>query len=133
MRTLTTLLHGIMIDYRVTAPHRSEYPTPLVLKQGEPLNIGERYQGPENWDHWIYCSTVEHTGGWVPEQIIEHLPQVGTGLALQDYSALEMDVDVDDRVQGNRILNGWCWCLRPRDGAQGWVPTSKLTPLPSQT
>lgn len=121
-----------MIDYRVTAPHRSEYPNPLVLKQGDPLTIGELYQGPENWDHWIYCSTAEHAGGWVPEQIIEHLPQAGTGRAMEDYSALEMDVDVDDRVRGNRVLNGWCWCLRPQDGAQGWVPTSKLSPLPSK-
>ena len=61
------------MQYLVTTPHRSEYPNPLVLKQGDFLKVGERYQGPENWDNWIYCSTDEHAGGWVPEQIIERL------------------------------------------------------------
>lgn len=120
------------MKYLVTTPHRSEYPNPLVLKKGDCLKIGELYQGPENWDNWIYCSTNEHSGGWVPEQIIERLPEAGTGRALQDYSAQEMDVDEGDLVQGEKVLNGWCWCQRPQDGALGWVPLSHLSALLSE-
>lgn len=121
----------IMMNYLVTASHRSEYPNPLVLQNGDRVTIGELYQGPENWDHWIYCSTNEHSGGWVPEQIIERLPETTTGRVIQDYSALEMDVDEGDLVHVNRQLNGWCWCVRPKDGAQGWVPVSHLSPQPT--
>lgn len=113
------------MDYLVTAPHRSEYPNPLILKREDKLILGERYQGPENWDNWIYCSTETHAGGWVPEQIIERLPDNRSGRALEAYSALEMDVDPGDQLQGGRILNGWCWCVRSKDAAQGWVPLSK--------
>ncbi len=118
--------------YLVTESHRSEYPDPLTLKRGELLSIGELYQGPENWENWIYCSTQTHSGGWVPEQIIERLAEGNAGRAREDYSAQEMDVDPGQVLEGDRILNGWCWCLRPQDGAQGWVPLSHLTPLPSQ-
>lgn len=128
---LATLRNNITMDYLVTAPHRSEYPAPLILEKGDLLVVGDRYQGPEKWDNWIYCSTSTHAGGWVPEQIIEHLPETDTGRALEDYSAMEMNVDKGDLVQGDRLLNGWCWCLRAQDGAQGWVPISHLSPLPS--
>src|SRR5690606_15251699 len=71
-----------------------------------------RYEGPEGWDNWIFCSMSRHSGGWVPEQIIERLPG-DAGRALEDYSAREMNVDPGDQVLGERTLNAWCWCRRP--------------------
>ncbi|WP_409049737.1 SH3 domain-containing protein [Alcaligenes faecalis] len=61
--SLTTFTSHATMKYLVTTPHRSEYPNPLVLKKGDCLKVGELYQGPENWDNWIYCSTNEHSGG----------------------------------------------------------------------
>lgn len=118
--------------YLVIAPHRSEYPDPLELFQYEALTVGERNEGPEGWDNWIFCSTSRHSGGWVPEQIIERLPG-DAGRALEDYSAREINVDPGDQVLGERTLNAWCWCRRPLDGASGWVPLANLAPLPDHT
>lgn len=116
------------VKYIVIKPHISEYPDPLSFKKGTPLIVGEKSDGIEKWDSWYFCSTSEHTGGWVPQQIIAHLDEKN-GVALEDYSATELNVDIGDVLLGAHVLNGWVWCLHPRDNLAGWVPLEHLQPI----
>ncbi|WP_232428084.1 SH3 domain-containing protein [Burkholderia ubonensis] len=113
------------MNYVVTKPHRSDYPNPITLNKGDPLVIGEKYQGPEGWDDWFFCTTPGQAGGWVPLQVIERLPD-GTGRALEDYTARELDVDAGEMLIGARTLNGWVWCERLSHDDAGWVPLRNL-------
>ncbi|PCE34009.1 SH3 domain-containing protein [Burkholderia ubonensis] len=113
------------MNYVVTKPHRSEYPNPICVKKGDPFVIGEKYQGPEGWDDWFFCTTPGQAGGWVPLQVIDRLPD-GTGRALEDYTARELDVDTGEMLIGSRTLNGWVWCERLSRDEAGWVPLRNL-------
>ncbi|SBV95747.1 Variant SH3 domain-containing protein (fragment) [uncultured delta proteobacterium] len=83
---------GYFMKYIVIKTHRSEYPDPLSFRKGTLLTIGEKYDGPEAWEDWYFCAAPGHAGGWVPRRVIEPLGD-GTGRALEDYSARELDVD----------------------------------------
>lgn len=109
------------MTHLVIAPHRNEYPTPIRLKKGDALSVGERYKGPEAWADWYLCTADGQAPGWVPSQVIDPLGQ-GLGRALQDYSAQELDVEVGERLQARHALNGWLWCVHAVTGLEGWVP-----------
>ncbi|KUZ94120.1 ligand-binding protein SH3 [Burkholderia ubonensis] len=113
------------MNYVVTMPHRSEYPNPIRLNKGDPFVIGEKDQGPEGWDNWFFCTAPGQAGGWVPLQVIERLAD-GTGRALEDYTARELDVDAGETLIGLRTLNGWVWCERRSCDDAGWVPLRNL-------
>ena len=59
------------IQYLVIKDHTSEYPEPITFAKGASLLVGEKYEGPEDWDNWLFCETPEQKGGWVPSQIIK--------------------------------------------------------------
>ncbi|PTT45602.1 SH3 domain-containing protein [Aeromonas sp. HMWF016] len=102
--------------------HRSEYPDPITFSRGAELVTGDKYEGDEGWDNWIFCTVPNHSGGWVPEQLIERGARLGYGTAKDDYSAKELDVDEGDEYQAIKLLNGWAWCRRLSDNSIGWVP-----------
>lgn len=113
------------LQYIVIATHRSEYPDPITLVAGQPLQVGEKYEGPEGWDNWYFCTASGQPGGWVPAQVIAFDPD-GSGHATEAYCARELDVDPGDRLLGARTLNGWVWCERRESAEAGWVPISHL-------
>jgi hypothetical protein len=106
--------------------HRSEYPHPIAFTKGTLLIIGDRYEGDEGWNNWYFCTIPAHPGGWVPEQLIERSMHPGHGVAKEDYTAKELDVNVGDEFQAIKSLNGWLWCQRLSDNDIGWVPMSIL-------
>lgn len=115
----------IYVKFLVIKPHVSEYPDPIRFKKGSSLVVGEKSDGIEKWDNWYFCSTSEHAGGWVPAQIIALLDDKN-GVALEDYSANELNVAIGDILLGEKNLNGWVWCLQPHKGIMGWVPLENL-------
>lgn len=113
------------MKYVVVELHRSEYPRPISFGRGEPLEIGQRFEGDEPWQDWYLCSCAGQPAGWVPNQIIERVG-VDQGRAREAYCAHELDIDPGQEVEGLRALNGWLWCRRLRNGELGWLPQSKL-------
>jgi Variant SH3 domain len=112
----------------VTTPHRSEYPRPISFEAGAVLTVGERSEGSQGWVDWYLCSLPGQADGWVPLQILRFV-NATTAIAQEAYTARELDVDVGDRLEASRTLNGWAWCLRLRDGASGWVPLNNVEAL----
>ncbi|HHR3734686.1 TPA: SH3 domain-containing protein [Salmonella enterica] len=109
-----------------TGPHRSEYPDPIMFTKGTRIIIGEKYEGNEDWNDWYFCTVPNHSGGWVPAQLIEQSDKPGHGVAKDDYTAKELDVNEGDKFQSIKYLNGWLWCRRLSDNEIGWVPTGIL-------
>ncbi|OTG85879.1 hypothetical protein B9T31_09820 [Acinetobacter sp. ANC 4558] len=105
--------------------HRSEFPNPITFQKGTYLNIGEKYLGENNWDHWFFCTVEGQSGGWVPEQIIDRVDE-NSGYALENYTAKELEVNAGDELKVDQSLNGWMWCTRIQDGESGWVPENLL-------
>ncbi|NMT36689.1 ligand-binding protein SH3 [Stenotrophomonas maltophilia] len=112
------------MNYIVTAAHRSEFPHPIILRRGQALVVGERYEGPEGWDDWFLCEAEGQQPGFVPAPVIGRDAQ-GGAFAAQDYCARELDVDPGQTLRGMRTLNGWAWCVS-ENGEPGWVPFEKL-------
>lgn len=45
-----------------------------------------------------------------------------TGVILEDYSALELSVDLGDELQVLKSLNGWLWVKNLPTNEEGWIP-----------
>ena len=107
--------------------HRSEYPDPITFAKGARLAVGEKHEGPEGWDNWYFCTLAGHPGGWVPGQLIEwDGDDLHNGIAREDYTARELDVNEGDELIATKALNGWMWCQRLSDDQSGWVPEALL-------
>jgi hypothetical protein len=111
--------------YLVIEEHTSEYPDPITFERGAALTVGEKYEGPEDWDDWIFCESPGQKGGWVPAQIIE-IVNDRIARACEDYTARELNVRKGDVLLGARALNGWVWCRTPDSSESGWVPRRNL-------
>ena len=111
--------------YRVIQDHVSEFPEPITFAKGALLVVGEKYEGPEGWEDWLFCETPGQQGGWVPVQVLEFIDG-GRARAREDYTARELDVRTGEWLLGTRTLNGWAWCSRPPTSESGWVPLAKL-------
>ena len=116
--------------YLVIQDHTSEYPEPITFEKGAPLSVGEKHEGPEGWENWIFCESPGQKGGWVPAQIIEIITDK-TARAREDYTARELDVQKGELVIGTRVLNGWVWCEKSGSSESGWVPLEILQEAPS--
>jgi hypothetical protein len=112
-------------QYLVIKDHTSEYPEPITFAKGAPLTVGEKYEGPEGWDNWLFCETPGQKGGWVPALIIEIINDK-IALAREDYTARELNVREGDLLLGKRTLNGWVWCKSTDSLESGWVPLANL-------
>lgn len=119
-----------MNRFLVVREHVSEFPDPICFSKGDSLKIREKYVGPEDWNDWYYCVAGNQKEGWVPEQVIDWQDQA-SGIALEDYTARELDVAEGDILSGQRVLNGWQWCQKENAAEAGWVPLANLKALQS--
>lgn len=110
--------------FTVIKDHTSEYPNPIQFSMGDLLVVGEKYIGSEGWDNWYFCSFKE-LNGWVPKQLINFISE-NEGIANENYSALELNVKIQERVIGFKKINGWIWCKNLSTEEQGWVPELNL-------
>ena len=120
--------------HRVIAAHHSEFPDPITFTKGTTLTVGAKYAGPEGWDNWFFCTLPTHSGGWVPSQIIARTSDAPShGMALEDYTAQELNVRAGEIVAVLKHLNGWMWCKNLLTQQSGWVPAASLESLAKNT
>jgi hypothetical protein len=113
------------MDFVIIEQHKSNNPTPLIIRKGTRIKIGKRSDDAESWPNWIYCFSLDGISeGWTPKQIIQM--ENGYGIVLEDYSAKELNVKKGDKVEGNIELNGWIWCRKLNLSEEGWLPKEKM-------
>lgn len=96
--------------------------SPLHIKAGDTVTVGPR---DKSWPGWIWVSTADGRGSYVPEDILEidgsrarvHTP----------FSARDLSVKSGEQVTALREISGWLWC-RNDAGEEGWLPEFVLRP-----
>lgn len=113
------------MKYIVIEEHKNDNLTPIIITKGSNVRIGERSNSNGNWPNWIYCFSEDgHVEGWTPIQIIRI--EGSYGIVLEDYSAVELEVQKGETVEGAIELNGWTWCKKINYKDEGWLPNGKL-------
>ena len=110
-----------MIKWRVQQAHKSTYPNPISFSAGDKLVLGQR---DDEYVGWIWTTTADGNAGWAPDALIKIISH-SEGVALETYTARELDTAVGELVIVLRTLNEWVWVEDER-GEQGWVPQSTL-------
>lgn len=105
---------------KVIADFNSEYSDPLIVREGDLLNIKEKSL---EWPGWIYCINQHAQKGWVPESYINITGEFG--VVLCPYNAAELNVRIGDQLMVAQEESGWCWCMN-EGGEKGWVPAKNL-------
>ncbi|MDV2682806.1 SH3 domain-containing protein [Alkalihalophilus lindianensis] len=111
--------------YLVLKQHTSNYPNPIKLLEGQKVLVGEKYEGKQEWENWVYCYTIDKClEGWVPAQIIN--VHRNRGYIVEDYFAKELDVEVGELLTLHKELNGWFWVERTSNTEEGWIPKENV-------
>lgn len=109
--------------WTVKTKHTSNFLDPLFVNKNEAIRIGRE---DSEYPGWFFCKVkASDKEGWVPDQLIERDGDGHTGTVNADYSARELNVEAGDKVESNRELNGWAWCVT-EEGTAGWLPLDKL-------
>jgi hypothetical protein len=105
---------------RVIADYDTPFPNPLDLRAGQELAVGDR---ESEWLGWIWCTTSEGIGGWLPESYV--IRQGNTATLRRDYDATELSVRAGEKLVVTMEESGWLWCEN-RTGQRGWVPANHV-------
>jgi hypothetical protein len=90
--------------------------SPLTISAGDTVTVGPR---DKSWEGWIWVSTADGRGSYVPEEILEITG--ASAVVKTAFSARDLSVQHGEQVTALREVKGWLWC-RNADGAEGWLP-----------
>jgi hypothetical protein len=90
--------------------------SPLHIEAGDNVTVGPR---DKSWPGWIWVSTSEGRGSYVPADILEI--DGATARVRTAFSARDLTVKQGERVEALREVSGWLWC-RNEAGVEGWLP-----------
>jgi hypothetical protein len=108
--------------YRVVRDYESPYPNSMSFLKGELVEVGQEFKDDPDWENWVWCEG-NNKKAWVPKQYIKILG--ANGIFERDYDALELSVQVGEKLVIHEIVNGFGLSEKP-DGAKGWVPMRNL-------
>jgi len=107
-------------QYRVTTDYQTKYPDPIVMRAGDPLQVGK---ADEDNPAWVWCTAPDGRSGWVPRTYFAQEGESGT--ALRDYAATELNVRAGEMLIGGVEESGWMWATNA-EGRAGWVPLTHV-------
>jgi len=108
----------MMRSGRVIKAHQRTYNDPIQVKKGDVVRVTKR----ELWNDkypWVWCIATSGKEGWAPESFVEI--QGEQGIALRDYNAIELSVNIGDDLTILEEASGWYWAKNKRE-SYGWVP-----------
>ena len=106
--------------YKVIKAHINTFPDPLKIKIGQSLTIIPK---ESEYPGWIWCVDRDGKDGWVPASYVKQYGDYG--IALFDYDATELSVQIGEELTILKEESGWLWCRR-QTGKLGWVPKENL-------
>ncbi|MBZ9689704.1 hypothetical protein G9F72_025840 [Clostridium estertheticum] len=60
------------MEFKIIEEHKSNNPTPLIIRKGTRVEVGKRSDSADIWPNWVYCYDLDgNSEGWTPEQIIQ--------------------------------------------------------------
>ena len=95
-----------------TQRHISKYPNPIKFQKGDNLSFGKK---DTEFEGWIWVIDNDKNEGWAPTQFLYFLSD-DEGIAIQDYCAIELDVNPGDELELIYVLNEWGW-VKAIDGS----------------
>ena len=104
------------IPYRVVRDYTRVHADPIQLVRGDAVTVLRR---DKEYPGWLWCTNKIDQSGWVHESFLEE--EDYRYIAVADYTALELTVQTDDILMGDRELAGWVLAM-DKNGAYGWVP-----------
>ncbi|TPG05097.1 hypothetical protein EAH85_14090 [Curtobacterium flaccumfaciens] len=101
----------------LTADHVIPERSPLVVRPGEVVQVGER---DTEWPAFVFV-TASHGTGWVPARHINIDDSVGVVCVRYDTAELPAKSGEHVAVLDDDLESGWSWC-RNAAGREGWIP-----------
>lgn len=106
----------------VHTAHSSNYPKPISFQAGDRVELGIH---DDEFPGWIRVTTHDGNQGWAPVQYL-HKDDVGkNAIALQDYSARELNTKIGEQLILLYELNDWGW-VENKHKETGWVPLTTI-------
>lgn len=105
----------------VIKSYQKQYLDPIQLNVGDIVVLGKE-ETEEKWIGWIWAET-KNNSGWIPIQIVFFSEDKKTGVILEYYSASELSIDLGDKLQVLKSLNGWLWVKNLETNEEGWIPS----------
>ena len=102
--------------------HDSHYPNPIEFRHGDYVNIGRQ---DDEFPGWIWVTTDDGNQGWAPIQYLRIDDSDKTAIAIQDYTARELNTTSGELLKLHFELNGWGW-VENQNNECGWVPMQSL-------
>lgn len=109
------------MDKRIlTSDYKREFPEPMILREGDRIEIkGKGDQYPQ----WYYCISEEGIESYVPDNILVINGTEAT--VTEDYNSWELSGLEGETVSVHREFDGWAFCSNSR-GENGWLPLEIL-------
>ncbi|KAB3538565.1 GNAT family N-acetyltransferase [Alkaliphilus pronyensis] len=112
-----------MIKYRVVKNRRNEFTNPITVNKNQKVACIEESDDGD-WGGWVLCKT-EDNEGWIPHQIIKRQGEKGS--ILEDYCAIEFNLEVGEVLVMEKELNGWIWCYKEGEPKiKAWAPLNHI-------
>lgn len=106
------------MNWIVHTAHTTNYPNPIGFQAGERVELGVR---DDEYPGWIRVTTRDGNQGWAPIPYLQMDAVEKTAIALQDYSARELNTRIGEHLILHYELNDWGW-VENEDKETGWVP-----------
>ncbi|MCK8061476.1 MULTISPECIES: SH3 domain-containing protein [unclassified Fusibacter] len=110
--------------YKVIKNRKSDYPNPIILVKGQVVECIQESDKDSSWSGWVMCQTKDNKG-WIPHQIVEGTED--NAVIIEDYTAVEFDLELGERLVSLKEMNGWIWCYKEQDSkTRAWAPLDHL-------
>ncbi|MHB8361912.1 MAG: SH3 domain-containing protein [Thermoplasmataceae archaeon] len=96
--------------------HHRTYDFSITVLKGEKVHIIKR---EIDYPGWVWCANKAGTCAWVPESILNISENIGC--LLEDYCSLELNVELEEKLEIVREHSGWIYCINSK-GERGYVP-----------
>lgn len=113
------------MDLVTLSSHKSNYPDPISFEEGDEVTI---HHLDTDYPGWVKVSTKDGKAGWAPIEYLSSVAEDGPSIALKEYSAKELDVEIGEQLKLIHELNDWVW-VNKLDGESGWIPLSITKPM----
>lgn len=110
----------------VISSHESNYPNPIKFKVGDVVEVGK---SDDEFPGWVWVTTSDGNQGWAPNQYLKMKVSGRNAIAIQPYSAQELNTTLEEVLKLHLELNGWSW-VENGENRFGWVPLDSIQPIP---